>query len=935
MLAPRTSSAFVCLRCQFRLARPTARSLVSYPAPSASFSSSTYRRYTEEGNGASAEPEIRPGVIHPLGRIRKRRGHRGNPLRETTAPLAVKTLGTDSEIIVLREVGDRSDRNRTETPRVVEVPKYDGTEKDRILESLNEGSVQLSQREINQQIETIRPQSTSSQDEPNYLTLSEFKRLNELLRDGFTTVQLTRYFSATTGVHRKELRKEVLQGLIQSSDKTGTHQTEWRPGTTPLAERLLGVEPPWMPRKGKGLKTGKGSVNKDQIVDQIIRKAWKVVLLEEIEATGELEITLKRWQLRLLNTGAKPTLLDRIQQQRNAKLEVYWPHNILRITGDKSSAEYAAQDIENFLSANIDIQRFDIRPWIPLLAEGEAPIGRTEQVISQKDLQTIEKLTGTAIQEAGGDMLIIRGLSKGQVDDARRYLISLLPLKPNYSRIVRTMAAEDDIEKVYIHPFIFTNSLNYRLRSLPLGRWCLPVNKGDPAAASANTLPADEIEPASIAKSGKATAALKDDLCDILADNEKTALSASESPKELWGTKSEDRAWWERRLQMDLSAEFGQGLFPIHEGNKFVPESITAENTPSVFSGVIPGLPKFIYWMRNAQDGGTSTDFQALYYQYLPAPQNADSDRSGLVYPSLTIQVLLRPDGSISLRGVVLNIKDHFVDVLIPNGPTDIRFKRSESLWMRNHLQHKSIQALNEAISANITSGERLTAPSTLCLPVPLRVIKGAKTSDPEKDLTEEVQYLFAGIEHCQFASSAFEGYPLRYTAVQAGQLASKEGRMELRYRKPLQEAHLEQDCVSHFIEAAFDVTKIIRDAASNPGQMEKLRRKESQRRSERAAAAAAAAAADAALSRLAVDDEAVGLEETGSTLSGIEVPAAEANGSDITPNAVENNENVKVAEEDGQGYYDPILASILSENVGDDVEGEGEKQTLKEESSL
>jgi hypothetical protein len=44
-------------------------------------------------------------------------------------------------------------------------------------------------------------------------------------------------------------------------------------------------------------------VSKQLLVDRILRDVWKLVPLEEVEAPGEIELSLKPWQLTLLNAG--------------------------------------------------------------------------------------------------------------------------------------------------------------------------------------------------------------------------------------------------------------------------------------------------------------------------------------------------------------------------------------------------------------------------------------------------------------------------------------------------------------------------------------------------------------------------------------------------------------------------------------------------------
>lgn len=69
-------------------------------------------------------------------------------------------------------------------------------------------------------------------------------------------------------------------------------RTDWHPGTTHITKRLSSMD------GALGMK----KKSKPLLVNQILRFAWNVIQLEEIEAPGELEITLNSWQLYLLNS---------------------------------------------------------------------------------------------------------------------------------------------------------------------------------------------------------------------------------------------------------------------------------------------------------------------------------------------------------------------------------------------------------------------------------------------------------------------------------------------------------------------------------------------------------------------------------------------------------------------------------------------------------
>lgn len=297
MLAPRASSAFICIRCELRLARPRVPP-VSYRASHASFSTSTPRRDTlEQSENASQLQKSRSREKlsgHPLGKLRKRRGKAA--IRESTAQLkGVKTLGKDSKILVLEEVGDAPKRRDEPASSEQESPEDSPS----VLASLQAQSTEVGQDEIDRQLNSLRPRTHSNPDEPHYIPRAAFRQLNKTLLDGFTVQQLSRYYATSQVAQDLPATKKKEDGLKQQkgTGKKPVERTKWYSGVTPLSRRLPGG----VIQKG----TKRKPVNKPLLVDQILRHLWNVELLEEIEAPGEVEMTLKPWQLGLLNTGGE------------------------------------------------------------------------------------------------------------------------------------------------------------------------------------------------------------------------------------------------------------------------------------------------------------------------------------------------------------------------------------------------------------------------------------------------------------------------------------------------------------------------------------------------------------------------------------------------------------------------------------------------------
>lgn len=81
---------------------------------------------------------------------------------------------------------------------------------------------------------------------------------------------------------------------------------------------------------------------------------------------------------------------------RKVKLATYGS-DVLRITADKSTAEYAADDIEELLR-DTEVQKFDIQPWVWAIQEDRLPKDNLSSIFSQDSLQTVGQLSGTIVE---------------------------------------------------------------------------------------------------------------------------------------------------------------------------------------------------------------------------------------------------------------------------------------------------------------------------------------------------------------------------------------------------------------------------------------------------------------------------------------------------------------------------------------------------------
>jgi hypothetical protein len=100
-------------------------------------------------------------------------------------------------------------------------------------------------------------------------------------------------------------------------------------------------------------------------------------------------------------------MLEKIARARRARLDIYKDHDVLRITADKSTAEYAANDIEEALQ-NTTSKRLNLDTWKALLIEGTVPTDKEltlDLVYSQQDFDVVSTLTRTSIEKVNETMV--------------------------------------------------------------------------------------------------------------------------------------------------------------------------------------------------------------------------------------------------------------------------------------------------------------------------------------------------------------------------------------------------------------------------------------------------------------------------------------------------------------------------------------------------
>jgi len=876
MLARRASNALVCVRCELQLTRrlPAYARRTSH----ANFSISARRRDGAEELEAAAS-QATPPVLRIIKReksperIRKRKG---KALRETSARLGggITQLGDDANILVLREVGNNVPEQPVEEPMAAEpivVPD--------IIDLLQQERKTLTPEEIQERLESLRPQIGAEPNEPVYVPLRTFAKLVKTLNKAFTTRQLAQFYSAAKnvpqGTSNQELRASLEEGT--GSAQHPIVRTDWQPGTTPIAKRLPGAY--------VKNRNNRAPVSRQLLVDRIMRDIWKLVPLEEVEALGELEVTLKPWHITVLNAGGmsltitlgnradnipdEETILTKISGARKARIEVYQPHNVLRITADKTTAEYAANDIVDTLRTHI-ASKLQLKIWKPHLEEGKAPKdGKLATLYSDEDFRIVTNVTRTSIQRmdnantvrlgqllkipANSDQLVIRGFSQGAIAEAERALLRMLPLKDFAARTIDAHQIEGEKSEVHLIPASFEGrSLEPRDQSANLGRWTSPVGRRVEAEIPQRQdaeVGSDENMSESSAARTHLVASIIQKLRDSLKERSSSATKA----------KGNRQSPFETLPRFELSANFGQALFPLPDtASASTPSVSKSSSARPLFTSSVPGLASLMSPTRvpgvvqdehssQCRFAANSESPSLLLYDFVPAPTPTWITQTP---PSLHIQICTGASnsgkkGKMTLHELSLGFQEHVHTVLLPDNATDVQFSRHGRLYFDTSNVKLPMRDWIAQVRKNIKSGERLTAPE-ITIPIPQWTITG----NPADQDVKKVTYLFSAVQLRQIIQGRVLDEHATYSSTQSSKLAAQGGALAMYYRKNANSVEQllrdDDNRLTSFVENSLRFADAVTEAAGQTQPIAKILRPRTesgrkQRRLEEKAAAAVA----------------------------------------------------------------------------------------------
>jgi hypothetical protein len=392
---------------------------------------------------------------------------------------------------------------------------------------------------------------------------------------------------------------------------------------------------------------------------------------------------------------------------------------------------------------------------------------------------------------------MIRGFDTAAAEEARRILNRFLPLKDSTTRTFDFPSKLGYTEtSSYLLPVLSEKSLDYKYRETKLGRMSLPIMRlSEPDIAN------DQVKLVKQKLNDfpkKVLQGLKNRTAAILRVR---AADLAKLPEGAVGN-------WQPEREIKLSAEIGQVLFPLDQTDPSkAMEAAQEQPSRSPFAPTFPGLSTLL-----ASPDLTATarlKTPSLSYDFLAAPDQPNFE-PGQLFPSLHIQ--MRTEGkTASMHKLTLGFRSRIHDILLPDKAADLRFFRSARLRYKPNHKDLNIREWTEAVTANIESGERLTAPP-LRLEIPKWTIPGFPA---DAKGMRSVTYHFSGVQFRQSVSGDLLGENISLSTVQSGKLGGKGSALTAHYQGHGDTTLQDEVGITAFVERCFKMVDLVTEASS------------------------------------------------------------------------------------------------------------------------
>ncbi|MCJ1398171.1 hypothetical protein MMC11_001368 [Xylographa trunciseda] len=751
----------------------------------------------------------------------------------------MNVLGQPAQIRIL------PDRPRLqEKYPVVENPQLDprdSTSPEEILRTMMEEQEALDPADINDHIEGFHRQFTAKGILGNAPTLAQCREVAQELHDGFTTSQLENYLKSwkENGVELRTANYDDMEERFRSKLCT---RSAWFTGLSKFPEEailrldpgisakkkdkfLLGFDPP----EGKIKQT-----DKQQVMERILRQAWKIRCKEEKAMEGELDILLQAEHLRLLLLHSKlyehhqlnaalikseTDLFTKLSEQYSAKIDVSQSKHIVRITGDYAICSDLAKliyfMIEKIESADLELPTVD-----NAMRYANSSAATARGVLNDRSyVEHIEKLTSTLIkttQSTQGNYLRVYyiGPDTTDLEDVQRLVHQLL--NPGTGNKCQVQYDPPDNWMVPIQaPIEVGSAVPWTERRTFWSRWRdarLILTSEDKGRSSKEAITQSVTEePHSLARSiGK---------------------FLSESRPRLKIADKGDHIYWKSSQNHMVSVVLGHIAYPVlsrlaqpnyiqartYKSRKDQETRLRNAFLKTIDSRriVVTGLPGSLGAFERLSDS-VGYNHQDLRVRLKPSKMESSVDVELRALPELELRVRLSDRSEETKVESVQFIRDEREsDLLLPQEIADARFRAYTFFDSKPNLDPRIIDFITSS-NFDVWGESRLRTPPKLNLNVPGFVLPASVRDLVKNGEDIEVEYVFASLEHHSYMQTMHEGCRVYYNTVEAGRTGGR--RTDLWLETPMNAPHSEYFVARDFVPFFNTVRNLI--STMGPGAL-------------------------------------------------------------------------------------------------------------------
>ena len=295
-----------------------------------------------------------------------------------------------------------------------------------------------------------------------------------------------------------------------------------------------------------------------------------------------------------------------------------------------------------------------------------------------------------------------------------------------------------------------------------------------------------------------------------------------------------DTAFWSDEISVQSSALLGAVIYAHCKTRpKDSQQAPSFSDSFRAFSTAIPGISRLLVTAMTSNTRAT----ESVIMRFLPNPFFSPSPKQTPIgaaalsaFPPIEMRFAVDPESKVMGLNTIHAIHStENSDLMLPDSPMDIRFqqKLTSRFYGAKRSLPQGIAKFLELSNLNLdyTRGGLQTPPS-LSIPISAHLctkdafqLLGSEKNDGD---TQDVEYLFAGLEIRRTVAMEFKGWRLLYTSVEAGKAGGRRGELRLRPARVVESEDPGLETEKAFLETAFQLA----DASYSPVKSRRVREK-------------------------------------------------------------------------------------------------------------